>query len=317
MTSSAVFVGIDVAKAHRDVALRPAGTHHRVLNTETGITELRETLQAVQPDLIVLEATGGYETLVATTLASTGLHVAVVNPRQVRQFARAVGQLAKTDVLDAHLLARFAEVVRPTPRPLRDETTQALAALVARRRQVVEMLVAEQQRLGTSPAVRRDRLQEHIDWLREERDALDGELATRLRQSPAWRATEDLLRSVPGVGPVVAATLVAELPELGRLNRKQIAALVGVAPLACESGTLRGRRIVWGGRAHVRAVLYMSTVAGLRWNPVIRAFYDRLRLAGKPAKVALTACMRKLLTILNAMARQQTRWQPPFQTEGA
>jgi transposase len=317
MTSSAVFVGIDVAKAHLDVALRPAGTHQRVPNTDTGITELRETLQAVQPDLIVLEATGGHETLVATTLASNGLHVAVVNPRQVRQFARAVGQLAKTDVLDAHLLARFAEVVRPTPRPLPDEAAQALSALVARRRQIVEMLVAEQQRLGTPAAVRGDRLQEHINWLREERDTLDGELATQLRQSPVWRATEDLLRSVPGVGPVVAATLVAELPELGRLNRKQIAALVGVAPLACESGTLRGRRIVWGGRAQVRAVLYMSTVASLRWNPVIRAFYDRLRLAGKPAKVALTACMRKLLTILNAMVRRQTHWQPRVQEVGA
>ncbi len=317
MSSSAVFVGIDVAKAHLDVALRPAGTHRRVPNTETGIAELQETLAAVQPDLVVLEATGGYETVVATTLASTGLPVAVVNPRQVRQFARAVGQLAKTDVLDAHLLARFAEVVRPSPRPRRDEAAQALAALVARRRQVVEMLVAEQQRLATQPAALRDRVQEHIDWLREERERLDSELGTQLRQSPAWRATEDLLRSVPGVGPVVAATLVAELPELGQLNRKQIAALVGVAPLACESGTLRGRRIVWGGRAQVRAVLYMSTVAALRWNPVIRGFYDRLRGAGKPAKVALTACMRKLLTILNAMVRQQTRWQPPVPEVGA
>jgi transposase len=317
MTSSAVFVGIDVAKAHLDVAIRPAGTHQRVPNTEMGITELQATLRAVQPDLVVLEATGGHETLVATTLASTGLPVAVVNPRQVRQFARAVGQLAKTDVLDAHLLARFADVVRPEPRPLRDDAAQTLAARIARRRQVVEMLVAEQQRLATQPAALRARVQEHVDWLREERENLDREVQTQLRQSPVWRATEELLRSVPGVGPVVAATLVAELPELGQLNRKQIAALVGVAPLACESGTLRGRRIVWGGRAQVRAVLYMSAVAALRWNPVIRAFYDRLRGAGKPAKVALTACMRKLLVILNAMVRQQTRWQPSVQTVGA
>ena len=317
MSSSAVFVGIDVAKAHLDIAVRPAGTHRRVLNTETGITELHETLQAMQPELVVLEATGGHETLVATTLASTGLPVAVVNPRQVCQFARAVGQLAKTDVLDAHLLARFAEVVRPEPRPLRDAAAQTLAALVARRRQVVEMLVAEQQRLDAMPATIRERVQEHLDWLREEREKLDRELGTQLRQSPAWRVTEDLLRSVPGVGPVVAATLVAELPELGRLNRKQIAALVGVAPLACDSGTLRGRRIVWGGRAQVRVVLYMSTVAALRWNPVIRAFYDRLRAAGKPAKVALTACMRKLLTILNAMVRHQTSWHPPVHAQGA
>ena len=317
MPRSATFVGIDVAKAHLDVAVRPAGTHQRVPNTEAGITELQVALQAAQPELVVLEATGGYETLVATTLASSGLPVAVVNPRQVRQFARAVGQLAKTDVLDAQLLARFAEVVRPEPRPLRDAAAQALAALVARRRQVVEMLVAEQQRLGTQSVNLRARVQEHIDWLQDERAQLDKELQTQLRQSGVWRATAELLRSVPGVGPVVAATLVAELPELGRLNRKQIAALVGVAPLACESGTLRGRRIVWGGRAQVRAVLYMSTVAALRWNRVIRAFYDRLRGAGKPAKVALTACMRKLLTILNAMVRSQTRWQPAVQAVAA
>ena len=317
MPRSATFVGIDVAKAHLDVAVRPAGTHQRVPNTEAGITELQVALQAAQPELVVLEATGGYETLVATTLASSGLPVAVVNPRQVRQFARAVGQLAKTDVLDAQLLARFAEVVRPEPRPLRDAAAQALAALVARRRQVVEMLVAEQQRLGTQPVNLRARVQEHIDWLQDERAQLDKELQTQLRQSAVWRATAELLRSVPGVGPVVAATLVAELPELGRLNRKQIAALVGVASLACESGTLRGRRIVWGGRAQVRAVLYMSTVAALRWNRVIRAFYDRLRGAGKPAKVALTACMRKLLTILNAMVRSQTRWQPAVQVVAA
>src|SRR3712207_2711010 len=313
MPRSATFVGIDVAKAHLDVAVRPAGTHQRVPNTEAGITELQGALPAAQPELVVLEATGGYETLVATTPASFGLPVAGFNPRQVRQFARAVGQLAKTDVLDAQLLARFAEVVRPEPRPLRDAAAQALAALVARRRQVVEMLVAEQQRLGTQPAHLRARVQEHIDWLQDERAQLDKELQTQLRQSAVWRATAELLRSVPGVGPGVAATLGAELPELGRLNRKQIAALVGVAPLACESGTLRGRRIVWGGRAQVRAVLYMSTVAALRWNRVIRSFYDRLRGAGKPAKVALTACMRKLLTILNAMVRSQTRWQPAVQ----
>jgi len=313
MPRSATFVGIDVAKAHLDVAVRPAGTHQRVPNTEAGITELQVALQAAQPELVVLEATGGYETLVATTLASSGLPVAVVNPRQVRQFARAVGQLATTDVLDAQLLARFAEVVRPEPRPLRDAAAQALAALVARRRQVVEMLVAEQQRLGTQPVNLRARVQEHIDWLQDERAQLDKEVQTQLRQSAVWRATAELLRSVPGVGPGVAATLGAELPELGRLNRKQIAALVGVAPLACESGTLRGRRIGWGGRAQVRAVLYMSTGAALRWNRVIRSFYDRLRGAGKPAKVALTACMRKLLTILNAMVRSQTRWQPAVQ----
>ena len=265
----------------------------------------------------MLEATGGHETVVASTLTSAGLRVAVVNPRQVRQFAHAVGQLAKTDILDAHLLARFAEVVRPEPRPMRDAATQALSALVARRRQVVEMLVAEQQRLSTTPSTLRSRVLEHIAWLRRERDDLDGELRDQLRQSAAWHADAARLQSVPGVGPVVAATLIAELPELGRLDRKRIAALVGVAPLACESGTLRGRRIVWGGRAAVRAVLYMSAVVASRWNPVIRAFYDRLRAAGKPAKVALTACLRMLLTILTALVRKQQCWQAPAQPAAA
>lgn len=317
MSSTAVVVGIDVAKAHLDVAIRPEQSHWRVTNDDAGITALQERLQALAPDLVVLEATGGYETLVAAALAGSGLRVAVVNPRHVRQFARAIGQLAKTDVLDAHLLARFAEVVRPEPRRVRDDATQTLAALVSRRRQVVGMLVAEQQRLGTMPAALRDRVQQHITWLRTERDALDRELRTQLRTSAAWRATDTLLRSVPGVGPLVAATLVAEVPELGQLGRKQIAALVGVAPLACDSGTLRGRRIVWGGRALVRAALYMSTVVAIRWNPVIRAFYERLRAAGKPAKVALTACMRKLLTILNAVLRQRIPWQLPAQPLGA
>ncbi len=313
MNSTTVFVGIDVAKAHLDVAVRPTGAYWRVTNDEPGITALREQLQRLAPALIVLEATGGYETLAASTLVSANLRVAVVNPRQVRQFARAVGQLAKTDRLDAQVLARFAEVVRPEPRPVRDAAAQALAALVARRRQVVEMLVAEQQRLSTTPPALRSRVQEHIAWLQQERDELDGELRMQLRQSGAWHTKAALLQSVPGVGPVVAATLVAELPELGRLDRKQIAALVGVAPLVCESGTLRGRRVVWGGRAAVRAVLYMSAVVASRWNPVIRAFYERLRAAGKPAKVALTACLRKLLTILNALVRKQERWQAPTQ----
>src|SRR3712207_5746366 len=284
MPRSATFVGIDVAKAHLDVAVRPAGTHQRVPNTEAGITELQGALPAAQPELVVLEATGGYETLVATTPASFGLPVAGFNPRQVRQFARAVGQLAKTDVLDAQLLARFAEVVRPEPRPLRDAAAQALAALVARRRQVVEMLVAEQQRLGTQPAHLRARVQEHIDWLQDERAQLDGQLQTQLRQSPVWRATEELLRSVPGVGPVVAATLVAELPELGRLNRKQIAALVGVAPLACESGILRGRRIVWGGGAPGGGALWLGTLVAGSHNQVLPRVHGRPVAGGQTEK---------------------------------
>jgi transposase len=243
-------------------------------------------------------------------LATVGLAVAVVNPRQVRDFAKAVGQLAKTDALDAHLLARFAEVVRPEPRPLPDADAQALSALLTRRRQVIAMLVAEQQRLATTVAALRPRVEAHIAWLRQERDDLDRQLRAQIRRSPAWREDDDLLRSVPGVGPVLSTTLIAELPELGRLNRKQIATLVGVAPLNCESGILRGRRIVWGGRAQVRAALWMGTLVAVQHNPVLRQFYGRLVAAGKPKKVALTACMHKLLLILNALLRQRTCWQP-------
>ncbi len=279
-TGRLVYAGIDVSKAVLDVAIEPGGQTWRATNDEAGIGSSTERLRAVGPVLVVLEATGGMEVALAGALAVAGLPVAVVNPRQVRQFARAVGQLAKTDVLDAHLLARFAEVVRPEPRPLRDAAAQTLAALVARRRQVVEMLVAEQQRLATMPAALRERVQEHIDWLREEREQLDAELGMQLRQSPVWRTTDALLRSVPGVGPVVAATLVAELPELGRLNRKQIAALVGVAPLNRDSGTLRGRRTIAGDRPAVRAALFMAALVASRRNPVIAPYYNKLRATG-------------------------------------
>jgi transposase len=313
MATTAVFVGIDVAKAYLDVAIRPTGEHERVPNDEAGIAHLVARLQAAYPTLVVLEATGGLEVPLVAALAAVGLAVAVVNPRQVRDFAKAVGQLAKTDALDAHLLARFAEVVRPDPRPLPDADAQALSALLTRRRQVVAMLVAEQQRLPTTVPALRPRVEAHITWLRQERDELDRELRRQVRQSPAWREDDDLLQSAPGVGPVLATTLIAELPELGRLNRKQIAALVGVAPLTCESGILRGRRIIWGGRAQVRAALYMGTLVAIRHNPVIRQFYARLLAAGKSKKVALTACMHKLLLILNALLRQRTRWQPPLQ----
>jgi transposase len=306
-----LFVGIDVAKAHLDVALRPAGTHERLANDEEGIAHLVAHLADAGPTLIVLEATGGLELPVTAALAAAGLAVAVVNPRQVRDFAKAIGQLAKTDALDAHLLARFAEVVRPTPRPLPDADARALAALLTRRRQVMAMLVAEQQRLLTTVAPLRPRVEAHIAWLRQERDDLDRELRQWIRRSPAWREEDDLLQSVPGVGPVLATTLSAELPELGHLDRKQIATLVGVAPLNCESGILRGRRIIWGGRAQVRAALWMGTLVATRHNPVIRSFYGRLLAAGKPKKLALTACMHKLLTILNALLRHRTRWQAP------
>jgi transposase len=309
MDASLVFVGIDVAKAHLDVAVRPTGETWRAANDPAGIAELVARLQAQRPTLVVVEATGGLEVPLVAAVAAAGLAIAVVNPRQVRDFAKAVGQLAKTDALDAQVLARFAEVVRPTPRPLPAAEAQALAALVARRAQIVGMLVAEQQRRGSTLPALRPRVDAHIRWLQAERDALDRELEQTLRRSPLWREREDLLRSVPGIGPVVAATLLADLPELGRLDRKQIAALVGVAPLNCDSGRWRGRRHIWGGRARVRAALYMGTLVAVQHNPVLRAFYERLLAAGKPKKVALTACMHKLVVILNALLRQGVPWQ--------
>jgi transposase len=307
-------VGIDVSRDWLDVARRPSRQHDRFPNDEAGIAQLVAWVCPLRPVLVVLEATGGLEVPVTAALATAGLAVAVVNPRQVRDFAKATGQLAKTDALDAHMLAHFAEMVRPTPRPLPSAEAQALSALLTRRRQVIAMLVAEQQRLPTtSPAVR-PRIEAHIAWLRAERDDLDRELRAQIRHSPLWRDDDDLLQSVPGVGPVLATTLIAELPELGRLNRKQIAALVGVAPLNCESGILRGRRIVWGGRAQVRATLWMGTVVAVQHNTVIRSFYARLLAAGKPKKVALTACMHKLLTILNAIIQHRTPWREPLLT---
>ena len=302
------FVGIDVAKAQLDIAVRPSGEQWTATNDQAGISPLVARLQALRPTLVVLEATGGREVPLVAALAEAAVPVAVVNPRQVRDFARAIGQLAKTDALDAQVLARFAEVVRPTPRALPDAQAQELSALLTRRRQLVGMLTAERQRLDTAlPAVRRP-IQRHVAWLEQELADLDRTLRDAVHASPLWREQEDLLRSVPGIGPTTAYMLVADLPELGQLNRKAIAALVGVAPLNCESGTLRGRRLVWGGRARVRTALYMATLVATRHNPVIRAFYQRLCAAGKPKKVALVACMRKLLTILNAMLRHRTPW---------
>jgi transposase len=309
--SSESYVGIDVAKAQLDIAVRPSGPQWVTSNDEAGIGELVGRLQVAPPALVVLEATGGLEVPVAAALAAAGLPVAVVNPRQVRDFARAIGQLAKTDALDAQVLARFAEVVHPTPRALPDAQAQEFSALLARRRQLVAMLSAERQRLDTILPAVRSHIQRHIAWLEQELRDLDRLLQERVHASPLWREQEDLLRSVPGVGPTTALTLLAELPELGRLDRKAIAALVGVAPLNCESGTWRGRRVVWGGRARVRTVLYMAALVASRHNPIIAAFYQRLCAAGKPKKVALTACMHKLLTILNAMVRHHTSWQLP------
>lgn len=314
MAESTRFVGIDVSKKHLDVHVRPEGLARRFAADD--LEPLVAFLVDQRPTLVVLEATGGLEFAAAAALVAASLAVAIVNPRQVHDFAKAVGHLAKTDALDAAAIAHFAEAVRPEPRPLPDAQTQHVEALVVRRRQLVDMRTAEINRLrGCPEKAARASLQLHIDWLHQQIQDLDKDLTQTLRQSPVWRAKEDLLRSVPGVGRVVAATLLAELPELGTLDRKQIAALVGVAPLNRDSGTLRGKRTIWGGRAAVRAVLYMAALVATAHNPQIRPFYERLLAAGKAKKTALVACMRKLLTILNAMTRVGASWRAPTPTE--
>jgi transposase len=322
-----MFVGIDVAKAELVVGMRTAqgasDEQWSVANDERGLRTLVERLKRDDPTLVVLEATGGYELAAVGALVAAGLPVVVANPRQVRDFAKATGQLAKTDRLDAAVLALFAERVRPAVRPVADEEQQALDAQLTRRRQLLEMLLAERNRLGQvqgrGPRLKRVKqsLKDHIDFLERELKIADTELSRLVRESPAWREQDDLLQSVPGVGRVVALTLLAELPELGRLTRRQIAKLAGVAPLARDSGTLRGRRYVHGGRAPVRAALYMAALVAAQRNPAIRAFYQRLVAAGKPKKLALVACMRKLLTMLNAMARSHTRWHALAAPDGA
>lgn len=314
-SSTPRFVGIDVAKATLDLAVRTAGQAEgepwQVANTSEGHAHVVSQVAVLAPALVVLEATGGYEVAVVAALAAAELPVVVVNPRQVRQFAQATGRLAKTDRLDAQMLAHFAEAVHPAPRPVPDAQSRELTALVARRRQLVQMRVAESNRLTptTSGRVQRQ-ITAHLDWLDAQLASLDDELREQVRTSPLWRERDDLLQSVPGVGPVLSCTLLAHLPELGTLSAKQLAALVGVAPLNDDSGRLRGRRLVWGGRAAVRAVLYMATVRATRCNPVVQTFYERLRAAGKAPKVAYVACMHKLLTILNAVLRHRTPWDP-------
>ena len=309
MKTEGPVVGIDVAKAELVVAVRPGGERWTESNDEAGVDRLRDRLRRLTPTHVVLEATGGYERAAVAALAAVQLPVVVANPRQVRDFARATGQLAKTDRLDADILALFAERVHPTPRPLPDDTTSALAALLTRRRQLLGMRIAERTRLEHAPAAVRRGIRTHIQWLDRQLSAIDRDLDDTIQKSPLWRAKADILRSVPGVGPIVSRTLVGQLPELGRLNRKRIAALVGVAPLARDSGTYRGTRLVWGGRAPVRAALYMSALVATRRNPLIQVFYERLVAAGKPKQVALVACMRTLLTILNAMMRTNTAWR--------
>ena len=307
MEPEATYVGVDVAKVQLDVAVRPSGVGWKVSHDEAGIRQLVSRLKTLAPVMVLLEASGGLELSLVAALAAEAVPVVVVNPRQVRDFARATGKLAKTDALDAAVLAHFAAIVRPPVRPLRDAETQAFNSLVARRHQVRTMLVSEKNRLSAATAVR-PRIETHIAWLERELDDLDKNLRQTLRQSPVWRYKDDLLRTAPGVGEQVSFTLLAYLPELGTLDRRQIAALVGVAPFNRDSGTLRGRRTVWGGRARVRAALYMGALVASRYNPIIRDFYRRLLACGKPKKLALTACMRKLLVILNSMLKHRSPW---------
>lgn len=306
----ALFVGIDVAKDSLDVHVRPTDQAWQVPNDAAGHETLRQRLTTMSDVLVVLEATGGYEVAVVAALAGASVAVVVANPRQIRAYARATGQLAKTDKLDARIIARFAEAVRPELRALPTEQTRVLDEMVTRRRQLVEMLGAEKNRRRVARDRRvQQRLEAHISWLKRALRELDRDLDTTIRSSGVWRETEDLLRSVAGVGPVTTATMLAELPELGHLTRRKIAALVGVAPMNRDSGQFRGRRTIAGGRPAVRRVLYMATVAAIRRNPVIRAFYQRLRENGHQPKVAVTAAMRKLLTILNAMVRDGQVWR--------
>ena len=308
MEGEARFVGIDVSKAQLDVAVRPTGKRWTLPYDQTGIEGLIPQIVDLEPALVLLEATGGLELPLVAALAAAALPVVVVNPRQVRDFAKATGTLAKTDTLDAGVLAHFADAVRPEVRPLKDAETQVLNSLTARRRQVMTMLVSEKNRLGTAIGAVSPRIEAHIAWLEQELNDLDKGLRQTLRRSPVWREKDDLLRTVPGVGEQLSLTLLANLPELGTLNRRQIAALVGVAPYNRDSGALRGKRAVWGGRSRVRAVLYMGALVASRHNPAIRDFYQRLLAAGKPKKVALVASMRKLLVILNGMLKHGSSW---------
>lgn len=310
--SPSLFVGIDVSKDRLDVAVLPSGESWAITNEDEAIQSLVKRIRSLKPELIVLEATGQLELPLVGALAAKGLPVVVVNPRQVREFARASGILAKTDRIDAQVLACFGEKMRPEVRPLKDKETRELTALMARRRQLVAMLVAEKSRLAAAPQVVRKDIKTNIAWLEKKLSKMNDHLADKIKDSPVWREKDALLQSAPGVGVVLSTSLMADLPELGTLNRRQIAALVGVAPFNRDSGSFRGKRCVWGGRGHLRSTLFMATLAATRSNPVIRTFYQRLREAGKPPKVALTACMRKLLTILNAILKSQTPWQAQY-----
>lgn len=307
---SQTFIGIDVCKELLEVAAHECDYQFRCPNKPSAFAPLIAELVALRPALIVLEATGGWEIRVTAALHAAGLPVVVINPRQVRDFARAIGQLAKTDRLDARVLAHFAAAIKPPLRQLKSQNEQELDALTGRRRQLVEMLTAEKNRHGSAATdTVREEIKQHIDWLEERLDELDEQLQGLLKCSPVWRAKDEILQSVPGIGPVVSVSLLAELPELGTLNRHKISKLVGVAPLNRDSGLLRGTRHIYGGRARVRSMLYMATLSATRFNPVIKEFYQRLMANHKPFKVAITACMRRLLVIINVMVRDNRTWK--------
>ncbi|WP_375340891.1 IS110 family transposase [Candidatus Dehalogenimonas loeffleri] len=302
------FVGIDISKATIDVTVHESKEHWTFTNDENGIKKLTNLMRKVSPDLIVMESTGSYEVAVAYELSACGYPVAVVNPRHIRDFARSTGLLAKTDVLDARVIARFAATIKPAPRVLPDEDTQRLAAIMSRRRQLVAMLTAEKNRLGQANRIIKERIAQHISWLEQELDDINKESGSMIETNPEWKEKSDIMQSVPGVGPNLSLTLLSDLPELGNLNRKQIAALCGLAPFNRDSGQMRGKRSIWGGRSSVRAAVYMAAFSAVRWNPLLREFYQRLVDSGKRRKVALVACMRKLLCILNAMLKNRTVW---------
>jgi transposase len=308
MNTEKNYVGIDIGKERIDVAVHATNTQWNFSNNEPGIAKAVKSIREISPVLVVLEATGNLQVNLVAALAVEGITPAVVNPRQIRDFAKATGKLAKTDAIDARVIAHFAAVIHPAIRPLSDDQSQELKDIVVRRKQVSDMLTAEKNRFGSARKVVRPGIQAHINWLQQQLDEIDRNLRQTIEESPIWREKDDLLQSVPGIGPVTSATILTQLPELGTLNRRQIAALVGVAPFNRDSGKLRGKRIIWGGRATVRAILYMATLVATKRNPVIRTFYERLCAAGKPKKVAITACMRKLLTILNAMFKHRVPW---------
>jgi transposase len=304
-----VFVGVDVSKDSLDVAIGAQKDIITFSNDQKGVDSLVKNLKRIDAQLTVFESTGGYELLATSCLAEAGLAVVIVNPRQVRNFAKATGILAKTDAIDARVIARFAEALKPEVGQLKDRQTSELTALVTRRRQIIEMIVAERNRLRLANKRNKKDIKDHIQWLQKRLDKIETDIGKMIQNSPIWRCKDYILQSVPGIGPVTSATLICDLPELGVLSPKKIAMLAGLAPLNCDSGKFKGRRRIWGGRGSVRSILYMATLAAIRCNPAIKGFYQRLIAAGKCHKVAATACMRKLLIIVNAMLRDQTLWQ--------